>query len=677
MAEPKDYRKLDDAEIVNLLDDNIKRSVGYYDSQISRERQKVMDYYNASLPKPAHDGNSKYVSMDVYDAVEAMKAALLETFSAGNRIVRFAPQGAEDVAMARVCSEYTDYVAFRQNDMFSVMSSVIHDGLIARAGIAKAYWADQTDYQVQEFSDLTETELDLLLAQDDVELIDSETDEVGLVSGEIAYQRDASQVVVEAIAPEEFIIEPQAKTLDDVNFCAHRTTKTLSDLREEGYDEDLLSKIGDHEDVDMETDPEVLSRHENIGSDRGFNATGYQDQVRSVMVYEAYIMVDTEGTGIAQLHKVIKAGNVLLDIETVDRKPFFAFVPLPIPHAFYGSNFADKLVATQNARTVLTRSILDHAMITNNPRYMVTKGGLTNPRELIDNRVGGIVNVSRPDAIAPMPQAPLNPFIFQTIQMLDEDKEENTGVSRLSQGLNKDAISKQNSAAMVEQLATMSQQRQKIIARNFANQFLKPLFHEIYRLCVENEDQEKIVEIGGEYVAINPARWEDQRDVIVELKLGYGEIDREAQKYLSMHTVFSQDPKLSRMYTAQNQFQLMRDVMNMTGIKNTTDYLTPPDQLPPEQPNEAMQMQMQMAQKQLEIQERQTQLAEMKAEVQAQIDQMKMELERAKVENDLALKSDNQDLKEEQFAHKQRIDEAELELAKRADDIKAIASLQG
>ena len=677
MAEPKDYKKLDDQDIVTLLDDNIKRSVGYYDSQLSRERQKVMDYYTARLPKPAHDGNSKYVSQDVYDAVESMKAALLETFAAGNRIIRFAPQGQDDVEMARVCSEYTDYVAFRQNDMFDVMQTVIHDGLIARAGIAKAYWAEQTDYQVQTFENLTESELDMLLAQDDVELIESETDDTGLNSGEISYTRDASQVVVEAIAPEEFVIEPQARSLEDVNFCAHRTSKTISELREEGYDEELLADIGQHEDVDMETDPEVLARHEQIGSDRGFNADGYQDQVRSVMVYEAYIMLDIEGTGIAQCYRIVKAGNVILETEAVDRKPFFAFVPLPVPHAFYGNNFGEKLLATQNARTVLTRSILDHAMITNNPRYMVTKGGLTNPRELIDNRVGGIVNVSRPDAIAPMPQAPLNPFIFQTIQMLDEDKEENTGISRLSQGLNKDAISKQNSAAMVEQLATMSQQRQKIIARNFANGFLKPLFLEIYRLCVENEDQEKIIEIGGSYVSVNPSRWEDQRDVLVELKLGYGEQEREAQKYMSMHQVFTQDPNISAMYLPQNQYALMRDVMQLSGIKNTDDYLTPPDQLPEEEPDEMAVMQMQMAQKQLELQERQTKLAEMRAEVQTTIDQMKLELEKAKVQNDLALKSDGMDLKEAQFAHKQMIDEAELELAARADQIKAIASPQG
>ena len=101
----------------------------------------------------------------------------------------------------------------------------------------------------------------------------------------------------------------------------------------------------------------------------------------------------------------------------------------------------------------------------------MSKGGLTNPRELIDNRVGGIVNVTRPDAIAPMPQAALNPFVFQTLKLLDDDAQDISGISRLSAGTNKDAVSKQNSFAMVERLANMSQQRQKIIARNFANQF--------------------------------------------------------------------------------------------------------------------------------------------------------------------------------------------------------------
>jgi len=673
----KDYKAVDDDKLVTILDDNIRRSIGYYDSQISRERRKVIDFYNATLPRPAHDGNSKYVSMDVYDAVESMKAALLETFSTGYKTVRFAAQTGEDVRIAEIATAYCDYVANRQNNLFEVMQSVIHDGLIARAGLCKVYWDEREDSYLEPIQDLTEEEFDAIVAQDNVEIEEVEQDELGLYSGDLRVFQDTSQVVIEAIAPEQFVIEPQAKSLDDVGFLGHRTTMTISELREAGYDEKLIAKIGDHEDVEMETDPEVLARHEEIGQDRGFNAKGFQDQVRSITVYELYIDIDLDGSGIAETYKVIKAGNVVLHKEKCTYKPFCAFVPLPIPHSFFGSNFGSKVVPIQTARTVLTRSILDHAMITNNPRYTVVKGGLTNPRELIDNRVGGIVNVSRPDAISPMVQAPLNPFIFQTIQMLDEDKEDTTGVSRLSQGLNKDAISKQNSAAMVEQLATMSQQRQKIIARNFANNFLKPLYQLIYQLVVENEPQAKIVEIAGDYVAVNPGDWGSKRDVTVEMHLGYGEQEAEAQKYLVLHGLMSQDPTLSTMYTPENQYKLMSHVLEQNGIKNVKDYLTPPQEQPPEQPDPAQEMAMQMQQKQMELQERQTAVAEMKAQMDAQVAQMKLQLEQMKAQQGFAIQSDNMDLKEAQLEHKQFVDKAELEIARNADDVRAIASPTG
>ena len=669
-----EYIKLTDEQIVALVDDNVRKSIGYYDSQISRERRKVTDHYNATLPRPAHDGNSKYVSMDVYDAVESMKAALLETFSTGYKTVRFSPQNADDVPMAEVATSYVDYVANRQNNLFEIMQTVIHDGLVARAGIAKVFYEPSTSSVLQQIENVPGEEFDMMIADDMVEIDEVEEDELGSYSGTLRIYRDTSKVCIEAVAPEEFLIEPQAKSLDSVSFCAQRYKKTMSELREMGYDEKLLENIGEHDDVDLETDPEVLSRHENIGSDRGFNAKGYQDVVRQVTVYEAYIMLDKEGEGQAYLYKVIKAGNSLLECELCQRRPFVAFVPLPIAHAFYGSNFGAKVIPIQNARTVLTRSILDHAMITNNPRYVVTKGGLSNPRELIDNRVGGIVNVTRPDAIQPMQQAALNPFIFQTIQMLDEDKEDTTGVSRLSQGLNKDAISKQNSAAMVEQLATMSQQRQKIIARNFANNFLKPLYQMLYQLVVENEDEQKVVELAGSFVPVTPAAWADKRDVQVDLHLGYGEQEQEAQKYLAIHGLMAQDPLLSQMYTPENAYRLMSTVLENNGIKNVNDFLSQPQ---PPQPDPAQDMQMQMAQKQLEIQERQTALAEQKAQVDAQMAQMKLELEQMKAQQNFAIQSDSMDLKEAQLEHKQMVDNAELEIARNADDVRAIASPTG
>ena len=674
-----EYQELDEDDILVLVDDNINRSIGYYDSQLSKEREKVLKYYQAEEPKAQHDGNSKYISMDVYDAVQSMQAALLESMAAGQRIVKFAPQNADDVVMSEIASEYTNYVMFRQNDFFDVCSSVIHDGLTARAGIAKVYYDEATDYQLEEFTNVTEEELDALLAADEgIELEDSETNEVGLISGSVSIPIDRSQVRVESIPPESFIIEPQAVSLDSVNFMAHRERKTISELREMGYDEELIEKIGDdHQDVETETDPEVLARHSEIGADRGFNAKGYQDVVRSVMVYECYIKLDPDGTGVASLYKVCKAGNALLDMYVVDDIPFIAFVPLPIPHAFFGHNFAEKVIPTQNARTVLTRSILDHAVITNNPRYMVVKGSLSNPREMISNKVGGLVNVTRADGIAPLPQATLNPFVFQTLNLLQEQAEDTTGVSRLSRGIEKDAISKQNSAAMVEQLASMSQQRQKIIARQFANQFVKPLFHKVYQLCIENETEEKIVEIAGNYVPVDPKAWKERRDCIVELKLGYGEQERDAQKYLQLHALLAQDPTIQPMYTPDKKYQMYKTIMEKQGVLNVDDYLTRPDQIQQPQPDPMQQMQQQMAMKQLEIQERQTALAEQKAAADAQVAQMKLELDQMKAQAQHALQSDSMDLKEAQLEHKRRIDESELAILKTTEDKRGIVSPTG
>ena len=176
-----------------------------------------------------------------------MSAALLETFAAGNRIVRFAPQGPDDVEKAAVSTAYTDYCVFRANDGFSVFSSVISDALLARVGICKVYWQQAEEEDVQEFSDLTQDELDMILAEDDVELIDSETDDIGLMSGTIGITRDASQVVIEPVAPEEFLIEAASQKHDGRQILCASDRKTLSELRDMGFSEEQIDKIGNHQ----------------------------------------------------------------------------------------------------------------------------------------------------------------------------------------------------------------------------------------------------------------------------------------------------------------------------------------------------------------------------------------------------------------------------------------------
>lgn len=661
------FKAITQDELLQLVHEEIRGSIGYSDGDMSNERQEILRYYHGELPERQSNGNSSYVSQDVYDGVEGLKALLLETFSAGTDVIQFAPQNGDDVAKARVCTAYTNYIIHRQNDGFSIYRDVLHDALIARNGVVKVYWDDNEEVREEEFEDLLPDELDALLADPEVELSNL-NEQDGRYSGTLKLITNKSQVRIDVIPPEEFIINPMSQSMDD-GFVAHRRVMRKADLLAMGFDPELVESIGSEEDPLGENYAETYYRHEQTGPTKlSPDELAAQEQMREIVVYESYIEADMEGDGLARIYKCISAGNVCLETEQVERRPFISFAAIPTSHTYFGESFAYKLVPAQNARTALMRSILDHAAVTTNPRYLVNKGSLTNPRELLDNRLGGIVNVTRPDGVVPLSQNPLNPFIFQTIQALEDDAENTSGISKLSQGLNKDAVSKQNSAAMVENLVSLSQQRSKIIARNFANNFLKPLFMEVYRLAVENEDEEKIIDVAGEYVAISPSDWSQRKDVEVSFRLGYGEQEREAQKYQALHTALTQDPGMQPFYGAQGRYAMVRQILITAGIKDVDTYLTPPEKVQPPQPSQQEQMQQQMLMKQIELEERKVALAEQEAALKAQMEERKFALQAKQAELNAAAKASEEERRDFDSEIRADIAYQELELAKQSDE---------
>ncbi|SAK95905.1 hypothetical protein AWB76_07215 [Caballeronia temeraria] len=645
----KKFKPVSESELKTLVQKYSTSSAEYYSSKLSEERKKVMEYYHGEKPAPSHAGNSKYVSMDVFDAVESLKAVLLETFSAGNKIVSFDPQSDADVEPMRVATEYADYVVFRQNDAYGIFSSIIQDGLMARTGIAKVWWDECYEEQEEEFSDIDVDSLEMLSSQEDIENVDAEHDpETGLFSGTLTRKIDKSQVRYVPVAPEEFLITSTAPSIHEAHFVAHKTRKTRSELISMGYDKDLVYGIGNSDDDEVSMSPERLARFEDIGTGM-VNLEEDQDseQTEHVIVTEAYMPIDMDGSGVAKLWKITMGGtDTILDKEQVDRKPFICFTPLPLPHAFYGGNYAARVIPTQNARTVLVRGILDHTVITNNPRLMVVKGAVQNPKELLENRVGGLVNVSRPDGIIPLQQSGLNPFVFQTIQLLDEDKEEVTGVSRLSQGLNKDAVSKQNSQAMVNDMVSLSQQREKIVARNFANHFIKELYLEVYRLVLLNEKKPKVIRIAGNFVQVDPTEWAEEVTCTVELKLGYNEQQQEAMKYLTIHSTLAADPGNARLYNEQNRYAVFKTALEKTGIKQVNQFLTDPSTLGAPQPDPFKVQEMQLESRKVAVQESVAQTSAKKTDDHAQIEMLKLQLEKMQMQMEQVLRNREVDVKQ-------------------------------
>lgn len=674
---------LSDADIASWCAQCIKLSAGYADSKLSTQRARTAAYYDGELPKRAHKGSSSYVSQDVYDAVESMVATLLETFTGNHNPVRFAPQNADDVEAARIATEFTNYVIFRQNDGYNIFNSALHDGLVDRNGIAQVYWHKDISEQ-DEAVDLPNQQAAIAFlsqlgpdTKNHKLTSDDKADPNSSVHLTFTRVIDNSHVRIDPVPPEEFGISPRAKSLKDAAVTYRRMSKTRSELLKMGYDKAVLDEIWGDDDFWLKTDPEVMQRFWQVddAAYAGIDAE-LQDQRTSIVLYDIYAHLDIKGTGKTELYRVVYAGNRVLEKEQVSRKPFIIYTPLPRPHSFWGNSFAEKVIPTQVARTVLTRSILDHAMVTTNPRYQVIRGGLANPKELLENRLGGIVNVTRPDALAPLPQPSLNPFIFQTIQLLDDDKEEITGISKLSQGLNKDAISNQNSADMVQQLVSISQQRQKIIARNFANGFMKDLFLLVYQLVLENESGQRVAEIAGNWVQVDPTTWAERKDVSVEFAIGYGEQDKMAQKWVQIDQYLS-NPRFAQAYPYPKQYAVLSKVMNAWGIKDVENYLTPPQQIQPPPPDPMQQLQVQMMQREMNLKERQQAFTEQKAGLEHSrkvVDTMaKANREGVNIDQ----QQQSQDLDWAKFQHEVQVDNAEIALQHQAQTITATPEPKG
>jgi ribosomal protein L29 len=620
----KKYGKSAD-EIMAIVDPKVQRSASWVDTTLSSERARVQRYYDGELPKRQHEGSSSYVSSDVQDGVDTMKSQLLEVFAGGHDIVRFMPRNDAEVDAVRIETAYVAEQIFGQtNHGFDRFNDIIDDGLKNRNGVMQVYWEDCVSRDEHTVEGMPFDDVQALASQEDVEL-DLELDEGSdpqspTYSGTWTRIIDNSGLRIENVPPEEYFSEGKKKRRQD-GVRGRKTLKTRADLIAEGYPRDKVDAIP--VDNEMSLTSEKQERDKEI--DDGMPSDAPQPELDTVMLYETFIKLSLNGKGTAALYRIIHAGGQMFEMDEVEEDNFLEFTPLRRPHSQFGNNFAKRIVPTQNARTVLTRGILDHTATTTNPKWMVLNNTLANPRELLNNQLRGIVNVKNREGIAPLPYPNLNPFVFQSIEMLKGNKEETTGLSSLSQGLNKDAISSQNSQGLVNDLVSLSQVRQKIIARNFAV-FISDLFLKARKLVLENESRQKLFEFDNDFQKVNPKLWTPSRKVSVSLHVGYGEQEKEAVKFAQLWGMLTQDPAAKMFCPPEKQYTLLRDGMKKNGFANHADYIITPDKVQPPGPDP-------MEMKKLEIEDKKAQAALLtaqaamgKAEGHHQIEEMKVQI---------------------------------------------------
>jgi len=636
--------KMNDVEFQGIVRNEIEQALGHYDTEYSQDRIDAMDYYLGEPFGNEQPDRSQVVSTEVSDTIEHIMPSLMRIFTQSEEYVRFSPHGPEDVGLAEQASDYCNWVINNDNRGFEIMHNWFKDALILKTGVVKFYWDEKTDIETEEYADLNDEELTIILSDPEVEVVEQDERIIGediitpdgmIIPAPVLYDikvkrtKTSGKVCVENVPPEEFLITSRAKSLEDADFVAQRSSMPMSDLIQMGYSRDEIEPYVGVSDV--ETSEERTSRFEDLEGGAPYDSL--DPTMREVLVTECYIRSDYDGDGVAEFRRVLTLGNGyhVLENEECDQVPFAILSPILMPHRAIGRSVAELVMDVQLIKSTLMRQLLDNIYNTNNARVVAIEG-MVNLDDLLTNRPGGVVRARQAGAVQPLQVPEVSSSVFPALNYMDSVREQRTGISKQSMGLDADAL-QSTTATAVAAMQAASQGKIEMIARVFAETGVRALFRGILHLVTKYQNKEKIIRLRNEFVVMDPRQWDNMYDVQINVGLGTGQ--REQQLATLFQIAAKQEGIMGTMgpnnpiVTPVQYHNTLAKIAELSGFKDSTEFFQDPrnaSPMPPPQqgPNPEMQMEMAKAEQELALKREKMQL--------------EMQFEREKMAADLELR---------------------------------------
>jgi hypothetical protein len=522
------------------------------------------------------EGFSSVVSHDTMEAIESMMPSLVRPFVAGEEVVSFEPVGPEDEEGARQATDYINHVFATHNNAFRVVHDAMKDGLLYRIGIAKTVMEEEEDGGPETYDELDEQALTALLMQDKREPTGAieQDKETGLYKVTLAPQK-LKRYRVHIVAPDEFLYEERLASLDQATFLGHSKQITLGDLIDMGVDAKKAKELSSGR-------PETGEQERDVRFDQENEENWEQDDLsRPVWVDECYIRCDYAGKGLSW-RKVLLGGaqSSMLSNEEAEGHPYSVWTPIPIAHKLVGMSIHDLTRDIQMNKTAVQRELNNAMYLANRPMRQVLKGAV-NMDELLNPQVGGIVQVRQTDAIANIPTGGDAAFTagLQMIEYMDGVREARTGVTRYNQGMDSNSLNK--TATGMNIIASASQQRQELVARQFS-EFLKDVFKKLLGLVMQHGEPGDYIRLRGKWVEVDPSDWKSNYDMTVSVGLGTNNKDQLVGQIQSLLQIDAQIIQMQGgvngpIVTAVNVYEKLKRLQEAMGLKGDKYYTDPGD----------------------------------------------------------------------------------------------------
>lgn len=562
-------KPMTDDEVQRTLTRAIEDARAFVDAEVAEDRILAQKYFDGSVALEAEDGRSKVVATKCRDTVRAIKPVLMRVFLQTDKPVEFVPRHPGAVAAAQQATSYASYI-FARNDGFRVLSDAFHDALIKKVGIVKVTYDETPEVEVDEYTNLPPEVVQFIMQDAEAEVLEQEEQPDGSVNLKLSRTTTKGTIRFDSVPPEDFFVDRAARNTRDCLVCGHSNPDArVGDVVAMGFDFEEVLDLAGTEDNAM-ADEEEFAR---TGWDNADEDSPLDPSMRKVLLTEAYMRMDIEGTGVPRSYKFICAGPdySILEKSPCDMNPFAVFEVDPEPHTFFGRSLVDLIIEDQDAATSMLRGLLDSIQMANNPRIWAQEGQV-NMQDLLNNEIGGVVRVKMPGAVGEFTVGANTAAVLPAMQFYDESIRAKTGVMGAAMGLNPNALAKM-SATGADAIQAAAQAQSELIARNLAEGGMRQLFEKIAQLARQHPDPEGMIRVDGQFVPVDPRSWTAAMDVVANVGLGTGK----HEERMMMLQMTLQDQMMlaqtgSPLVTQTGMRATRADLLALAGIHNADRY---------------------------------------------------------------------------------------------------------
>lgn len=648
--------KLTNKELVSIIQSHRADSLGVEDGELTNERAEALDRYHGRPYGNEMEGRSAIVSRDLSEAVDWAMPAIMRIFTQSGSVAEFDPVSQEDEAQAEIETDYVNQVIMKDNAGWLVLHDAIKDTLLLKNGYVKHWWEVTEKIEEPKYRGLVIEEVQKLM-QDlqadgaEVQIKAQEEHQIMGANGpmtvfdlDLKITRKLGKVVLEAVPTEEIRVSRKCRgSLQTSPFVEHVTRKTRSDLIELGMDREFVENLPAY--ADNITGTQRTSR-DSVSDETSALGHAFNDRSMDEIEYcEAYIKVDWDGDGVAELRRVVTVGNKIPDgdewNEPIPEVAITSFVAKRVPHRHVGESLYDDLADLQLIKTTLLRQLLDNVYSTNNNQWLVNER--VNLADFMVSLPGGVKRIEGLEPVQSAVQAitaqPIVQQILPVVDYIDGIKESRTGISKSMTGLDPDSLNDVTKGAFMENMNRASQ-KIEMITRLIAESGVKEMVLRVHSLLIRYQDKQRVMRMKGKYIPCNPQEWRERTDLTVKVGLGTGN-EEDRQRKLMMVAQMQRDMLGPQgMVDAPHAFALFSDVAKAMGFDMPDKYAMSPQSPefqkkmanPP--PNPVVMAEQAKAQAAMQIEQ-------VKSQAAGQIEQLRAQAKLQEVQANLELQASN------------------------------------